>query len=290
MGQGQGTIPTRQLGRTGLQVSIIGLGGYHVGTNKDIDQAAQMVREAIDQGINFLDNAHCYHDGYSEQVMGQALSQGGYRDRVILMTKNHGRDAGEFSRQLDDSLRNLKTDHLDLVQFHALSKLEEVDAIYAPGGAIEAALKAREQGKTRFIGFTGHYRPAVHRAMIERGFQWDTCQLPANLLDAQHLSFLQEVVPLLRQHNIGVIGMKSLANGQILKTGVTAAEAIRYSLSLPIDILISGIDSPEHLQENLKVARSFTPMPEDDQQALLDSLQTVAASGELEQYKQQGHG
>lgn len=284
------SLPTRPLGRTGLNVTILGLGGYHVGTIKDIDLAANLVRAAIDEGINFLDNAHCYHDGYSERVVGRALLDSAYRQRVILMTKNHGRNAADFNTQLHDSLNNLRTDYLDLIQFHALSNLDEVQAIYAPGGAIEAAQQARRQGKVRFIGFTGHYRPAIHRAMIEQGFQWDTCQLPANLLDAHHLSFQNEVFPLLLDRGIGIIGMKSLANGHILDTDIPAAEAIRYALSLPVDTLVSGIDSLETLHANLATARYFRPMTEAEKSLLLNRIAPIAATGNLEKYKQSSHG
>lgn len=290
MNQQSSALPMRKLGRTGLDVTIIGLGGYHVGTIKDIDLAADLVRAAIDEGVNFLDNAHCYHDGYSERVVGRALFSGGYRQRVVLMTKNHGRDAESFTEQLDASLKNLRTDCIDLIQFHSLSRPQEIEAIYAPGGALEAAEKARREGKVRFIGFTGHYRPAIHKAMIEQGFAWDTCQLPVNLLDAQYLSFQHEVLPLLHQRGIGVIGMKSLSNGRIMKAGVSASEAMRYAFSQPIDILISGIDSLDALHENLAVARFFEPMSRQEQHQLLERTASAASNGELEQYKQAGRG
>lgn len=275
-------IPTRVLGSTGVRVTIIGLGGYHIGQG-DADLGVRIIREAIDEGINFLDNAWCYNDGNSERIMGRAL-QGSYRDRVFLMTKNHGRDADTFREQLEQSLRRLGTDYIDLLQFHAINEAGEPERIFSEG-AVEEAMKAREEGKIRYIGFTGHRWPDLLEEMLEYDFDWDAAQMPVNLLDAHFRSFAGQALPTLLDRGIGVIGMKSLTGGWLLKTDVTVSDAISYALSQPIDTLVTGIDSVEILQQNLEIARSWEPMAEERQAELLEQVSVVAQDGALEKYK-----
>jgi aryl-alcohol dehydrogenase-like predicted oxidoreductase len=276
-------IPTRMLGSTGARITILGVGGYHIGKDKDAQLGIRIIRTAIDEGINFLDNAWCYNGGLSERIMGLALRDG-YRDRVFLMTKNHGRDAATFDSQLEDSLHRLQTDCIDLVQFHEVIHDDIPRRIYS-GGAIEAAVRAREAGKLRFIGFTGHRWPRLHQEMLEGDFPWDTVQFPANLLDAQFRSFTRQVLPILKTRSIGAIGMKSLAGGQLLQTGVSASDAIGYALSLPIDTLVSGMDSIAVLRQNLETVRAWSPQDEAQQRALLDAVAAAAEDGHLERYK-----
>jgi len=278
-------IPTRILGRTGLRVTILCVGGYHIGKDRDPKLGVGIIRTAIDEGVNFLDNAWCYNEGESEKIMGLALKNG-YRERVFLMTKNHGRDAAAFRRQLEESLRRLRTDHIDLLQFHEIIHEGEPDRIFSEG-AIEEAIKAREEGKIGFIGFTGHRWPHLLRQMLEKGFKWDTAQMPVNLLDYHYRSFTKDILPILAERGIGIIGMKSLAGseGQILKTGVTPREAISYALSLPIHTLVSGMDSPEVLAQNLEIVRNWKPLSEEEQSRLLEQIAPWAEDGRLEQYK-----
>lgn len=275
-------IPTRNLGSTGVRVTIIGVGGYHIGKG-DPDLGVRIIREAIDEGINFLDNAWCYNDGDSERIMGRAL-QGGYRDKVFLMTKNHGRDADTYREQLEESLRRLGTDYIDLVQFHAINEEGEPDRIFSEG-AIGEAVKAREEGKIRYIGFTGHRWPDLFDEMLEHDFDWDTAQMPINLLDAHFRSFSSQILPTLLERGIGVIGMKSLSAGWLLKTDVTAAEGISYALSQPVDTVVTGIDSIEVLQQNLEIARSWEAMSRERQAELLEQVSVQAQDGALERYK-----
>ncbi len=275
-------IPTRVLGSTGVRLTIIGVGGYHIGQG-DADLGVRIIREAIDEGINFLDNAWCYNDGDSERIMGRAL-QGGYRDKVFLMTKNHGRDADTFREQLEDSLRRLGTDYIDLLQFHAINEAGEPERIFSEG-AIEEAVKARDEGKIRYIGFTGHRWPDLFEEMLEYDFEWDAAQMPVNLLDVHFRSFAGQTLPTLLERGIGVIGMKSLTGGWLLETDVMVSDAISYALSQPIDTLVTGIDSMEILQQNLEIVRSWEPMAEERQAELLEQVSVVAQDGALEKYK-----
>jgi predicted aldo/keto reductase-like oxidoreductase len=277
-------IPTRLLGSTGIRLTILGIGGYHIGKAGDADLAARIIRTAIDEGVNFLDNAWCYNKGDSERFMGRALGDG-YRDKVFLMTKNHGRDAATFERQLGESLNRLQTDHIDLLQFHEIVE-DGIPAKIFGQGVIEAAVKARDAGRIRFIGFTGHRWPHLFREMLEHDFAWDAMQFPANLLDAHYRSFTGEILPLAKARGIGVIGMKSLSGGRLLETGIAAREAIRYTLSLPIDTLVSGIDSLDLLTQNLETARGWTPMTDGERDQLLERAAHFAADGHLEHYKQ----
>jgi aryl-alcohol dehydrogenase-like predicted oxidoreductase len=276
-------IPTRILGSTGVQVTVLGVGGYHIGNHDDPNVGVRIIRAAIDEGINFLDNAWCYNSGESERVMGRALRDG-YRDKVFLMSKNHGRDGATYESQLNESLTRLQTDCIDLVQFHEVIHERVPEKIFA-GGAIEAALKARQMGKIRFIGFTGHRWPHLHRQMLEVDFAWDTVQFPANLLDAHYRSFTQQILPILVERGIGAIGMKSLAGGELLKTPIPPQEAIGYSLSLPIDTLVSGIDSLDILARNLEIVRSWKPLSEKEQDKALEQSASWAVDGRLERYK-----
>ena len=278
-------IPTRILGRTGIRVTVLCVGGYHMGKSRNTQLGVRIIRTAIDEGINFLDNAWCYNDGESERIMGHALRDG-YRERVFLMTKNHGRDTVTFRRQLDESLKRLQTDYVDLLQFHEIIHEGEPERIFSEG-AIEEAIKAREEGKIRFIGFTGHRWPHLFRQMLEKDFEWDTVQMPTNLLDYHYRSFTKEILPILVERGIGTIGMKSLGGTgtRILKVGITAQEAISYALSLPIHTLVSGMDSLDVVTQNLEIARNWRPLTDEEQDQLLERITPWAIDGRLEHYK-----
>ncbi len=276
-------IPLRDLGSTGVKVTVLGIGGHAIGTIADSDYAVRLVQAAVDRGVRFLDNAWCYHQGRSEELMGRALRHG-YRDRVFLMTKNHGRDAQTFARQLEESLMRLGTDYVDLLQFHNIVHESDPDDIFS-GGAMEAALHAREQGKVRFIGFTGHHWPHLFHRMLSYEFPWDTVQMPTNLLDFHHRSFIKEVLPVLSRRRIGVIGMKALSGGHILETGVWPGEAIGYALSLPISTLVLGIDTMEVLTENVDIVHGWRPLADEERDGLLEKVAPWATDGHLERYK-----
>jgi aryl-alcohol dehydrogenase-like predicted oxidoreductase len=276
-------IPTRLLGATGERVSIIGVGGHHIGRPADAETGIRIIRTAIDEGITLLDNAWCYHDGRSEEIMGRALRDG-YRQRAFLMTKNHGRDGETFRKQLDESLRRLQTDHIDLLQFHEIIHEGEPERIFTEG-AIEAAVAAREAGKIRYIGFTGHRWPHLLRQMLSHEFAWDTLQMPVNLLDANYRSFAGEIMPIVQARHIGVIGMKSLAAGRIMRAGVSVHEAISYALSQPIATLVCGMESLAVLNQNLRLVRDWQPMDLDEQVRLRERVAGAAADGHLEDYK-----
>jgi len=280
-------IPARILGRTGVRVTVLGVGGAHVGNKRDTQLGVRIIHTAVDEGINFLDNAWCYNDGESERIMGLALKDG-YREKVFLMTKNHGRDAFTFRRQLDESLQRLQTDHIDLLQFHEIIHEGEPDRIFSEG-AIEEAIKAREEGKIRFIGFAGHRWPHLFKQMLGKDFEWDTVQMPTNLLDYHYRSFAKEILPMLVKRGIGIIGMKSLAGWEprayILETGITSREAISYALSLPIHTLVSGMDSLEILAQNLEIVRNWRPLSDEAQSELLERIAPWAADGSFEPYK-----
>ena len=247
---GTSGIPLRPLGTTGVSVSMLCLGGFHLSVPPE-DEATRIIHTAIDQGMTFMDNAWEYADNESERRMGVALAQDGYREKVFLMTKNcaHDRTAANSMVKLEESLRRLRTDHLDLWQIHEVTFPDDPDRIFAPGGAAEAMLQAKEEGKVRFIGFTGHKSPAIFRRMLAQGFPWDTLQMPVSVLDANFNSFQKEIIPIAQDQGIGVIGMKSLAAGHLFEDpaiDITAEEAIRYALSQPIASLCTGIDSHGH--------------------------------------------
>jgi aryl-alcohol dehydrogenase-like predicted oxidoreductase len=280
-------MPYRVLGKTGEEVSLLCLGGYHIGHDR-IEEAdsIRLMRTAVDEGVNFFDNAWEYNDGRSEERMGMALRDG-YRDKVFLMTKHHGREPELARQHLEDSLRRLQTDVIDLWQFHEVIRPHEPAAIYG-SGALEVALKAQEEGKIRYIGFTGHRYPTVHAAMIDGGFPWDTVQMPLNICDHHFRSFEQLVLPKALERNIGVIGMKSLGGGSIPEKSkvATIRECMHYSMSLPVSSLASGIDSIEKLEENLAIAREFEPLAETQVAELLARAKPVSAEAEFEPYKE----
>ena len=283
-------MPYRVLGRTGAHVSAIGLGGWHIGLKTVSETLSQrIVRSAIDRGINFLDNSWDYNDGVSEARMGKALRDG-YRQKVFLMTKIDGRSRLEAARQLDESLRRLQTDCIDLVQHHEMLRFEDPHRIFDDEGAQAALIAAQQAGKLRFIGFTGHKDPRIHLHTLEvareHGFTFDTVQMPLNVMDAHYRSFAQLVVPELVKENIGVLGMKSMGNGIILASRtVTPIECLHYALNLPTSVVITGIDSIEILEQAFEAARTFTPMTDDQVQALVSRTAKAASRGEFEPFK-----
>jgi len=280
-------IPQRPLGRTGVKVSALGMGGHHLGDVKTVDEAIRLVHEAVDAGITFYDNCWEYWNGRAEDWLGRGLK--GKRDKVFLMTKvcTHGRGAALALRMLDESLRRLQTDHLDLWQVHGVSFDNDPELAYARGGVIEALEQAKKQGKTRFVGFTGHKDPAIHLDMIRRGFAFDAVQMPLNCFDATFRSFERDVLPELNRRGIAPLGMKPMGGtAAAVKSGlVKAEEMLRYAMSLPVATTISGMDSPDVLRKNLAVARGFKPMTADEMQALRDRCAREAADGRHEPYK-----
>jgi len=251
------SIPKRPLGKTGVEVSIIGLGGYHLGSASSQKEARRIVDEALDAGINFFDNAWEYHDGKSEEWLGAALK--GKRDKAILMTKvcTHGRDKQVAMRMLEESLTRLGTDHLDVWQIHEVIYDNDPDLIFKADGAAEALHLAKQQGKVRFVGFTGHKDPSIHLKMLAQGFPFDTVQMPLNCLDARFRSFEQQVLPEVNRRGMAALGMKSMGgSGELVTHGATTAEeALRYAISLPVAVTISGMESADVLRQNLQVAR-----------------------------------
>ncbi|MHA3774555.1 aldo/keto reductase [Verrucomicrobiota bacterium sgz303538] len=284
----KGEVPRRKFGKTGEVISAIGLGGHTFATAKTPEESIRIVQEAVDNGITFMDNAWEYHDGRSEELMGKALA-GGRRDKVFLMTKlcTHGRDKKVAMQQLEDSLRRLQTDHLDLWQIHEVVYENDPDLHFAPGGATEALLEAKKQGKVRFIGFTGHKDPSIHLKMLSQDFPFDSCQMPLSGFDANFRSFQHEVLPVLLRRGIAPIGMKSLnGNADAVKKGVIQPEvAIRYAMSLPVATVVSGIDSLEILRKNLQTAREFTPMTREERLVFEKQCATYAMDGRFELYK-----
>ena len=280
----------RELGRTGERVSAIGLGGWHLALPGVSEQLAlRIVRRAIDEGITFLDNSWDYNGGASERRVGKAL-QGGYREKVFVMTKVDGRSAAEATRQLDESLRRLKTDRIDLVQHHEVIRFDDPHRIFDRDGANAALVAARKAGKLRFIGFTGHKDPRVHLHMLEvareHGFLFDTVQMPLNVMDAHYRSFEKMVLPELVRHRIGVLGMKSMGNGIILKSRtVSATECLHYALDLPTSVVITGCERVDILQQAIDVASRFEPMTDEHRQALLARTARFGKSGEYELFK-----
>jgi aryl-alcohol dehydrogenase-like predicted oxidoreductase len=284
-------IARRRLGRTGIEVSMVGLGGHHIG-RRDETTGIGLVRRAVDEGIDFLDNCWDYNGGRSEEWMGKALRDG-YRQRAFLMTKLDGQTATAARAQLEQSLRRLQTDVIDLVQMHEIIRPDDPERCFAPGGAMEALVAARAAGKLRFIGFTGHKDPRIHLHMLEvafrNGFTFDAVQMPLNLMDAHFRSFEQLVLPVLLQHDIAVLGMKAMGDGLLLKSKtVTAPECLRYALSLPTSVVITGCESVPILEQALEVARTFVPLGDDEKRALLARTAAAAANGEFERFKTTG--
>jgi aryl-alcohol dehydrogenase-like predicted oxidoreductase len=277
-------LPTRVLGRTGQRVSILCLGGWHLGSIKDDAEAIRLVRAALDEGMTFMDNCWDYHDGRSEELMGRALE--GRRDQAFVMTKNCERDHAGSMRCLEDSLRRLRTDRIDLWQFHEMVYDNDPDWVFEKGG-MKAALEARKAGKVRFIGFTGHKDPRIHLRMLGKPFDWDAAQMPVNALDAHYRSFQKEVVPVCLKKNVGVIGMKGFGggNGIARGAGLTAAEAYRYALSQPVASQVVGMVSLDQLKQNVALARDFKPMSDAEKTALLDRVRDVAGDGRFELFK-----
>jgi aryl-alcohol dehydrogenase-like predicted oxidoreductase len=285
----RGDMRYRALGRTKEEVSVIGLGGHHIGRQKEEKDSIEIIRAAIDGGINFMDNCWDYHDGGSEVRMGKALKDG-YRKKVFLMTKIDGRTKRAAAEQLDESLKRLQTDVIDLLQFHEVIRLEDPDRIFAEGGALEAVAAAKKAGKVRFIGFTGHKDPLVHLRMLEvaaeHKFRFDAVQMPLNVLDAHFRSFEKKVLPVLVEQGIGVLGMKSMGDGLVLKSkAATAVECLHYAMTLPTSTVITGIDSMKILEQDLKAVKTFEPLTERQVSSLLARTAKAAAEGKFERFK-----
>ena len=286
-------IPYRTLGRTGEQVSLIGLGGFHIGMGMSESDSIKLIRSAIDRGVNFMDNSWDYNEGESERRMGKALLDG-YRGKVFLMTKIDGRTKQEAAKQLDESLKRLQVDHVDLIQHHEVIRFEDPDRIFAEDGAQEALLDAKKAGKVRYIGFTGHKDPHIHLYTLEvaagHGFTFDTVQMPLNVMDAHFRSFGHLVLPELVKQQIGVLGMKSMGDRIILKSKVVSpTECLHYAMNLPTSVVITGIDKPEILDQAINAARTFKPMTEAAVNALLAKTRQAAANGQFELFKTSQH-
>lgn len=287
----RGEIPTRVLGRTGERVSCIGLGGSHIGKVEDEQESIRIMRAAIDRGLTFMDNSWDYNDGdgASETRMGKALRDG-YRDKVFLMTKVDGRTKKTAAKQINESLRRLQADHLDLLQLHEVIRMEDPDRAFAGGGGMEALIEARAAGKCRYLGFTGHKDPAIHLRMLEtarkHNFHFDTVQMPLNVLDAHFRSFQHQVLPELLKEGVGVLGMKSMGSGVILKSKVVKPlECLHYALNLPTSVVITGIDSMKILDQAIDAAKSFKPMSKDEVASLLARTADAAKEGKFELFK-----
>ncbi len=285
----RGDMRYRPLGATGLEVSLIGLGGHHIGRQKDEAESVTIIRTAIDAGVNFMDNCWDYHDGLSEVRMGKALRDG-YREKVVLMTKIDGRTRKEAAKQIDESLKRLQTDVIDLIQFHEVIRLDDPDRVFAEGGALEAVREAQKAGKVRFVGFTGHKDPLVHLRMLEvaaaHDFRFDAVQMPINVMDAHFRSFETQVLPLLVRDGVGVLGMKSMGDGLILKSKTaTPVECLRYAMSQPVSTVVTGIDSLAILKQNLEAVKTFRPLSPQERRALLAKTAKAAAGGQFEKFK-----
>jgi aryl-alcohol dehydrogenase-like predicted oxidoreductase len=284
-------VPTRRLGRTNENVSMVALGGGHLGTSVLSDvEAVHLIHRGIDQGVTFLDNSWDYDEGRSEVRMGAAIGHGGYRRRVFLSTKFDGRDRQTAAKQLDESLRRLQTDHVDLWQFHENIRLDDADRAFAPGGAIEAMVAAREAGKVRFLGFTGHKDPEYHAHMFEvaakNGFVFDTVQMPLNIMDPHFRSFERGVIPLAQQTDTGIIAMKTFGDRAILDTRIaTPLQMLHYSMSLPVASVVNGVNSVYTLDEAVTAAVSFRPLSDAQVASLLARSAAQSAGGALERYK-----
>jgi aryl-alcohol dehydrogenase-like predicted oxidoreductase len=282
-------VPTRPFGRSGVRVSMIGLGGWHIGAVKDEKEAIRIMHTAIDEGLTFFDNAWDYHDGRAEELMGRALAMDGRRARVFLMTKNCERDYEGSKRNLEDSLRRLKTDHIDLWQFHEMVYDNDPDWVMDKGG-LKAALEARKAGKIRFIGFTGHKDPRIHLNALAKPHSWDSAQMPVNVMDPFYRSFTKEVVPVCLNKGVAVIGMKGLGGGStqgrfLSHAGMTSDECYRFCLSQPITVQVMGIGSIQQLQQDIALARNFKPLTAAETKQLLSRVQDVAGDGRHELFK-----
>ena len=289
----RGDMIYRKLGKTGEEVSVVGLGGFHIGTQKDEQESIRLIRTAIDKGITFMDNCWDYNNGASEIRMGKAL-QGGYREKAFVMTKIDGRNKAAAARQIDESLLRLNIDHIDLMQIHEVIRLEDPDLIFAPGGAAEAMLEAQKAGKIRYLGFTGHKDPIVHLRMLDiakqHNFPMHAVQLPINVMDAHFRSFTNQVLPRLVNEGIAPLAMKTFGSHAILdhvvKSGTSnPIELLHYSMSLPVSVVITGIDQMKFLDQAIEAARTFKPMSAAQKTALLDKMRIAAAQGEHEKFK-----
>ena len=283
------TVPMRTLGRSGEKVSMVGLGGYHLGMQSDEQESIRIIRSGLDSGINFLDNCWDYNGGQSEIRMGKALRDG-YRQKAFLMTKIDGQTKQAASQQLEESLRRLQTDHIDLLQFHEVIRDGDPDRIFGKGGGMETVLEAKKQGKVRYIGFTGHKSPDVHLKMLNTAFAhdftFDAVQMPLNVMDAHFNSFEKKVLPVLVEHKIGVLGMKPMGDKLILKSKTaTPIECLHYAMNLPTSVVITGCDSIDILQQALEAARTFKPMSSTEVSSLLSKTAPAAGEGEFERYK-----
>jgi len=282
-------MPTRMLGRTGVVVSRLGLGGYHIGLQRDEAESVRIVRTAVDRGVTFLDNCWDYNEGKSEERMGKALEDG-YRDKVFLMTKLDGRTRDAARAQLEQSLRRLRTDHIDLVQIHEVIRPGDPADCFAKGGCVEALVDAKKAGLIRFIGFTGHKHPDIHLAMLraadDHGFAFDAVQMPLNVMDAHFRSFEKSVLPVLLQKGIGILGMKPIGSGKILESKtVSATECLTYAMNLPSSVVITGCDSVGVLEQAIDVALRFRPMDDAAVALLLDKTRDAAKDGAFEKFK-----
>ncbi len=287
-GETRNGVIYRNLGSTGERVSAIGLGGYHIGVPAEAE-GIRIIRTALDRGITFLDNSWDYNGGDSEVRMGKALRDG-YRNRAFLMTKYNGRTRAAAAQQIDESLRRLQTDHLDLIQFHENIRMTDPDKYFAPGGAHEAVMAAKQAGKVRYIGFTGHKDPSIHLHMLDmaakNGFHFDSCQMPLNILDYQFRSFAHQVVPRLVKEGTAVLGMKPLASGQVFGAGpITGVECLHYALNLPTSVVMSGCDSMARLDQAFEAMRTFQPLTESQLNALVAKTHEGALSGRFERFK-----
>jgi uncharacterized protein len=279
-------MPMATLGKSGLHVSRFCLGGYHMGMHGE-ENGVRMIRRAVDLGVNFFDSAYHYNDGRSDEIYGKALT-GGLRSKVLLMSKAQLRDRDSAMRQLDETLKRMRTDYLDLWQCHEVSTQAEVDQILGPNGALEAFVKAKQHGKARHIGFTGHRDPDVHQRLLEAFDGWETVQHPVNLIDPHYRSFIQSVLPNIRKKGLGLLGMKSNGMGTITKNGIASIqECLRFALSQDIDTLVSGPETPEQLEENVLVVKTFQKMTGDEMSALLARTKKGPYGPKIEHYKQE---
>ena len=291
----RGEMLYRQLGSTGVEVSAIGLGGSHLGQpTVTEDDAIKLIHEAMDRGINFLDNSWDYNEGRSEMRVGKALQQGGYRQKAFVMTKIDGRTKEAAASQIEESLKRLQVDHIDLLQHHEVIRFDDPDRIFAEGGAMEAVVAAKQAGKVRFIGYTGHKDPRIHLYMLEvadrHGFHFDTVQMPINIMDAHFRSFAQLVVPQAMKRQIAVLGMKCFGGGVILKSGaVQPMDCLNYSLNVPVSVQITGINSPMLLNQAFEAAKNFKPMDEAAVASLITKTEEVASAGKYELFKTTTH-
>jgi aryl-alcohol dehydrogenase-like predicted oxidoreductase len=285
-----GTMPLRPFGRTGVKVSMIGIGGYHIGMPREDKEATRIIHAAIDHGVTFMDNCWDYHDGKSEQRMGAALAEGGRRQKVFLMTKLDGRTGAAATGQLEQSLKRLRTDVIDLVQIHEVIRMGDPERVFGPGGAIEALVAAQKAGKLRYIGFTGHKDPSIHLHMLEtakkHGFTFDSVQMPLNVMDAHYKSFQKQVLPVLAERGIAPLGMKPIGSGLLLESGaVRADECLRYTMSLPTSVTITGCDTMGVLEQALALALAYKPLDDQEKAAILAKSAPFAAAGKYEKFK-----